>query len=344
MTTCITHGATIAAAPSPWRSVLTRTVGRGMGALAIALSGMTSALAADPYPSRPVRIIVNTAPGGLTDIMARLSAQHMGERLKQSFIVENRAGGDGLIGIRAGKGAPADGYTLLATAGTITLQMAMRADPGYDLLKDFTGIGVMARAPLMLVVGAGQPDKTLNDLVTRARKNQGKLMFASGGVGNVPHLAAERFLRQAKLEMTHVPYKGAGAAASDVAGGRVDMILETYGGAAGRIKGGQVRVLAVGTPTRMAALPDVPTFAEQGFNFTAYTWLSLVAPAGTPKDIVNRLTEALHASMASDALKERFRAEGMEPMRMSADEFNQFLAAEIAAAQKLVADLGLKKE
>lgn len=314
-------------------------------AILIALASTSTVQAQDAYPSRPIRVIVNTAPGGLTDVITRLVAQQMGEHLKQTLIVDNRAGGDGLIGIRAVKIAPADGYTLLATAGTIALQMAVRTDPGYDLTKDFVGIGPLGRSPFLLVSAPSQPYKTLGEFVARAKAEPGKYSFGSAGVGTVPHLGTEKLVQQLGLKLQHVPYKGNGPAMPDVMSGRVDVIYEAYGSSAGKIKGGQLRVLGVTGTNRLAALPDVPTIAEQGVpGYSWYTWLSLTAPAGTPKDVVQKLSEALRAAMASKAVTERFREDGMEPMTMSADEFNQFLAREVTLAHKTVQDLAIPKQ
>jgi tripartite-type tricarboxylate transporter receptor subunit TctC len=313
--------------------------------MAVMLAGAQPAISEDAFPTRPIRLIVNTAPGGLTDVTTRLIAQNMSEHLKQTIVVDNRAGGDGLIGIRAVKSARADGYTLLASAGTIAQQMAMRQDAGYDLLKDFTGIGIMGRSPYLMVVGAAQSDRTLADFIGRAKASPGKLSYASAGTGTVPHFAAERFLRQVGIKVIHIPYKGNGPAAPDVMSGRVDMIFEGYGSSSGRIKAGQVRVLGVTSSARLPALPDVPTLAEQGVsNFTAYTWLCIVAPAGTPKPIVQRLSDALRTVKSSPAIKQRFQEDATEALDMSPDEFNQFLAREVTQNRKLVADLNLAKQ
>lgn len=318
---------------------------RAIGALVVMLSVTGAALAAEPFPARPVRIVVNTAPAGLTDVMTRLVAQKMGESLKQTIVVDNQGGGGGLIGIRTVKSAPADGYTLLATAGTIALQMAVRQDPGYDLVKDFTGIGLLGRSPFLLVTAASQPDKTFADFVARAKANPGKLSYASAGPGSVPHIAAERFIRQLGLNLTHIPYKGNGAAMTDVMSGRVDVILEAYGSSSAKIQAGQLRVLGVTSTARLPALPSVPTLAEQGVaNYSHYTWLCIVAPAGTPKEVVQRLSQALRSAISNPSIKDRFRDDGMEAMDMAPEEFNQFLAREVAQARKIVADLGLQKQ
>ena len=210
----------------------------GLRAVAIALAFAAPAMAADPFPTRPVRFIVNTVPGGLVDVTTRFVAEKMRATLGQQVIVENRPGGDGLVGIRAVKAAPPDGYTLLATAGTIVIQLAVKQDPGYDLLKDFTGVGPMVRSPLIMVVGAGQPDKTLADFITRAKAKPGAMSYASAGVGTATHIGAAIFLQQSGLDLMHVPYKGNGAAMPDVMSGRVDMIFEAYGSGASKVKRG----------------------------------------------------------------------------------------------------------
>ena len=300
--------------------------------------------AADPFPTRPIRILVNTGSGGLVDVTTRAVGQHLSEVLKQPVVVENRAGGDGLIGIRVAKAAPADGYTLLASASTIAFQLAVKADPGYEL-KDFTGIGVMGRSPFLLVEAPDKPDKTLVDFIARAKANPNKLSYASAGVGTTTHLGAALFLQQAGVQVLHVPYKGNGPAMPDVMSGRVDMIFEAYGSSGGKIKGGTLKALGVTSGSRLSALPGVPTFTEQGVpNFTFYTVMYLVAPAGTPKEVVQRLSEALRTALANKALADRFREDGVEAVDMSPQQVNELMAREASVAAKLVADLGMSKE
>ena len=302
------------------------------------------AFAADAFPTRPLRIIVNTAPGGLTDVTTRFVAQQMADYLKQSVVIENRGGGDGLIGIRTVKSANPDGYTLLASAATIVQQMAVRPDAGYDLLKDFIGIGVMARAPYLMLVGAPQPDRTVANFVKRAAANPGKLSYASAGNGTVPHFVGERFLRQVGgIKVLHIPYKGNGPAMADIVSGRVDMIFGGYGGVSGQIKAGQLRAIGVTARSRIPLLPDVPTFTDQGIPFLAYTWLCLVVPAATPKPVVQRLYEALRSAKSSPAVEQRYRDDATEDMDMSLDQFKQFLQREVLDSQKLAKELGLAK-
>ncbi len=314
------------------------------GALVIAVVAATSAVAAEPYPTRPVRIIVNTGPGGLVDVATRIVAQRMSEYLKQPVLVEDRAGGDGVIGVRYVKTAPADGYTLLASASTIAYQVAVKTDPGYDL-KDFTGIGLVGRSPFLLIEAPSKPDKTLRDLIARAKANPGKLSYASAGVGTVTHLAAERFLQQTGVKMLHVPYKGNGPAMPDVMSGRVEMILEAYGSSRAHIKAGTFRALGITSTSRLAGLPDVPTFIEQGVpNYTAYTWMYLLAPAGTPTEVMQRLSAALRSATATTEVKDRFREDGVETPDMSTQQVNESLTQHAADASKLMTDLGLAKQ
>ena len=305
----------------------------------------TAAAAADAFPSRPIRIVVNTAPGGLTDITTRLVAQKMGEKLGQSVVIDNKAGADGLLGIRYVKTQPADGYTLLGTAGTVAIQPAVKLDPGYDLVKDFTGVGPMVRSPVLVVEGMSQPDQTLADFMARAKATPDQLTYASAGVGTTTHLGAALFLQQAGLKVMHVPYKGNGAAMADVIAGRVTMIFEAYGSGAGKVKAGQLKALAVSSTKRLPGLPDVPTIAEQGVpGYSYYLWLGLMAPAGTPKDVVAKLSDALHFALSSKELRDRMRDDGSEPMIMSPDEYNEFLKRDAVQMQKVIIELGIEKQ
>lgn len=315
-----------------------------LAAVALAVTCATPALAADPYPTRPIKIVVNSSPGGLLDVVTRLVAQKMGDKLGQSVVVDNRAGGDGLLGIRVVKGAPADGYTLLAAAGTIAIQPAIKLDPGYDLGKDFTGVAGMVRSPTLLVVGNSQPDKSLKDLVGRARSTPGKLSYASAGVGTTTHIGVAMFLQQAGLDLLHVPYKGNGAAMPDVLAGRVTMMFESVGSGGTKVKEGQWRALAVTSSQRVPGLPDVPTMVEQGIPFTYHLWLGIVAPAGTPKEIVQRLNESVRAALASKDVADRLKSDGAEPMTLSPDQFNEFLTREVVQLAKFVNELGLPKQ
>jgi tripartite-type tricarboxylate transporter receptor subunit TctC len=269
----------------------------------------------------------------------------MSDYLKQPIVVDNRAGGDGIIAIRTVKSSRSDGYTLLAATGTAAQQMALRHDPGYDLLKDFAGVGIIARSSYLMVVAASQPDKNLGQFIARAKANPDKLSYASAGVGTVSHFAAAEFLQQVGLKLLHVPYKGNAPAVPDVMSGRVDTIFITYASSYGPVKAGQLRPLAVTSAARLAALPDVPTFVEQSVpNFTYYTWVGLLTPAGTPRKVIQRHAEALRYAMSNDAVRKRFQSEGMEAVDMSPEHFDQLLAREVTQNHKLVSALGLEKQ
>ncbi|XAH22028.1 tripartite tricarboxylate transporter substrate binding protein [Xylophilus sp. GW821-FHT01B05] len=314
-------------------------------ALVVAFGGFNVASAADPFPNKPIRIIVTSAPGGSVDVTTRVVAKEMGDRLGQPVIVENRVGAGGLVGIRSAKTSPADGYTLLASVNTIAVQQAVSRDPGYDVGKDFVGIGPMTRSQFLLIAAPGGPDKTLPEWLARARSNPATLTYASAGNGSTTHLAAAMFAHRAGVNLTHVPYKGNSAAWPDLIAGRVGLLMEAYGSASAMLKSGQLKALGSSGTTRLELLPDVPTIAEQGApGYSFYLWMGLFAPAGTPKDVVHKLSDALAFAMAKPELKKRFREEGSEVMTMSSDEFTRFVRDEASSLTKLVNDLQLPRE
>ena len=310
-------------------------------ALAMALPSLASA----QYPDRPVRLVVNTAPGGSTDIVARIMGQHMSEKLGQSVIIDNRAGADGLVGIRAVQGSKPDGYTLLVATGTLIVQPLLKKEAGYETLKDFKAIGLMARAPFLVVEGGEQPDKTFAEFVTRTKASAGKLTYASAGVGTLSHLPYALMAQQLGLEMQHIPYKGNGAAFNDVAAGRVTSMMTAYSSALPFLQSGRMRPLAVTSTTRLPALPNIPTLSELGVTgYSFYTWYGLLAPAGTPDDVIQKVSQALRHAQQNKDVTERFRTEGSEVTRMTPTEFNTFLKQEHTKLDKLVTELGLQKE
>jgi tripartite-type tricarboxylate transporter receptor subunit TctC len=324
---------------------LRRRLALGLTLLPALLMASVGSRAADPYPTRPIRIVVASAAGGALDITTRMVAKQMGDTLGQQVVVENRVGAGSLIALRSVKAAPADGYTLLAGVNTVAIQQALSVDPGYDLMKDFVGVGLLTRAPFLLVTGAGQPDRKLPDLLARARARPGKVTYASAGIGSTTHLAAALFAQRAGAELVHVPYKGNSAAWTDLVAGRVDLLMEGYAAGASLIKEGKLRALGVTSRSRIEALPDVPTINEQGVpGYSFYFWIGLLAPAGTPPEVVQKLSGALRGAMANAELSRRFRADGAEPMNLSPEETSEFLRGESAAAFKLAAELNLPRE
>lgn len=309
--------------------------------VSMAALGPTFSFAADQYPSKPIRIIVGTAPGGATDLTTRLVAQKMSERLGQPVVVENRPGGDTLVATRYVRDQPADGYTILAQSlGFLTLPYTKK-NPGYTI-KDFSGIGPMTRAPFLMLVGGGESERTVKDYITQAKATN--LSYGHGGIGNAPHIAAEMVLRSYGLNVLPVPYKGNGAAMTDVMAGRVSMFFDAYISSSPYVKSGKMRALAVTSPERLPAAPEIPTFKEQGLDFTFSVWLGLLAKTGTSKEVVNRLSDALRYALNDKALVQRFQADGAEPYVLAPGAFDEQLAKEFASLEKVAADLKFVKE
>ena len=323
------------------RSPLLRAVAVFLAMLACS----ADVFAADPFPNKPIRIIVNSSPGALLDATTRPIALKMGEYLKQPIVVENVPGAGGLLGIRQVKAATADGYTVLAVANTIAQAPAFRLDPGYDIEKDFAGVGMMNRAPLIMVGATGHPDKTLADLIVRAKANPDQLSMATAGVGTSTHMAAALFLHQTGARMLHVPYKGNAAAMPDVVGGRVHAIFDGANTSGPLVKEGKLRAFGVTSPTRMAAYPEIPTLAEQNLpGYSFYVYMGLVVPAATPKDVVQRLYDALRFAQSSDLVRERFVKDGAEAGKMTPEEFTEYLKEDYRRTIKVATDLNLPKE
>jgi len=295
--------------------------------------------AADAFPAKPIRIIVCTVPGGATDATTRLVAQKMSEKIGQQIIVENRPGGDTLLGILYVKERPADGYTLLAQSRNFTTLPYIKNDPGY-MPSDFVGVGNMMSVPFLLVVGGSSPDKTLADYIAHAKRE--KLSYGHGGIAGAPQIGAELFFKASGLKEIAVPYKGNGAVMPDVIGGRVSMFFDAYVSSGEFIKSGKMRALAVAAPSRIAPLPNVPTFKEQGVDFNYGVWLGLLARKDTPPAVVSKISNALR-----DALEElgpRLRNEGGDPTFMSSQEFTDYLAKEYVEMGKLAADFKWQRD
>jgi tripartite-type tricarboxylate transporter receptor subunit TctC len=312
--------------------------------MGLALCCASAAIAADAFPSHPIRIIVTSSAGGFVDVTTRYMSRYMSEKLGQPVIVENRTGAGGLVAIRAVKAAPADGYTLLASVNTVTIQQSVTENPGYDVATDFVGVGPINRSAFLLVTSTRQPDKSLGDMLARAKANPAKLTYASAGIGSTTHLGAAMFGQRAGVQIEHVPYKGNAAAWPDVVSGRVGLILEPWGTAAPMIRDGRLKALGVTSTKRLDVLPDVPTISEQGVPYSFYLWCGLLAPKGTPKEAIDKLSAALRSALTLPEVKDRFRNEGSEAMSMPPDEFTAFLHGEAADMAKLVDQIGLQKE
>lgn len=306
------------------------------------LASLSAAQAQDSadYPSKPIRLIVPWAPGGSTDILARTTAERLAKALEQPVIVENRAGASGNIGADAVARAAPDGYTLLFTSTNLTLNPAVIPQTPYDPIRDFTGVSMVAFAPMMLVTKAGFADGSLQKLIDYGKAHPGKLNFSSSGAGGAPHLAGEMFRMATGLDMVHVPYTGAAPALTDVLAGQVQMTFTTYISAQGMLAAGQMQALGVASKDRLKALPDVPTFAEQGLDIEIGTMFGLLAPAGTPRPAIDKLYAAIKQAAADPAFQEKILQQGGTVVADDPDHYNAYLREDVAKWASLVKKLG----
>ena len=304
------------------------------------------ARAQEAWPARPVKIIVSFAPGSGNDIIARQLAPKLGEALGQTFIVENRAGGGGLIGTEAVVRAAPDGYTIgLGTSSQLVMNPALIAKLPFDIERDLAMIGLVSRTQMVLAARRDGP-ADLRALVARAKAAPGKLTYGSGGNGSISHIVGESFARSAGVELLHVPYKGNGPAMQDLAGGQIDLVWDGFSSAAPMMKAGQIRILAVSGERRNPLYPDVPTFAEGGVpDYEAYTWNCLMAPRGVPRPIVERLNRELTRALEHPEIRQRFDTYGAENLVGSTPEAaDAFGAAQRARWVPAVRAMGIRTD
>lgn len=315
------------------------------GGTALMLTTPSVAWAQSQFPTKAITIVVASGAGGGTDIMARIVADKMRDDLGQSVIVDNRPGAGGNIGADLVARAPKDGYTLLMTAGALAIAPSIYASLSYDPLKDLTGVAWLAIAPLVVVTKPDGPLKSIADLVDLAKRNGGRVSFASFGAGTPSHLAGESINLNAKVNMTHVPYNRGGAIidiqAGDVTVGILDALSTIP-----YIKSGQLRALAVTGPKRFQSLPDVPTLAEAGIPFTTVGWHGAFAPTGTPKPVIDRLNAAFTKALAQPGVSEKIIAGGSLPIEppVTADEWNQQFRKDVQSWAELVKAANIKIE
>jgi len=304
---------------------------RLLASAALALAALAS-LADEPYASKPIRLIVPFPPSGGTDVLSRGMAQAMSLDTKWTLVIDNKPGAGGNIGLDLVAHAPADGYTLgMGQTANLAVNPALYSKMTFDPLKDFAPVMLVSSQPLILVVAAGSPYRTLADLVAAAKKDPGKINMASPGNGTIGHIGGILFQHRAGIAMTHVPYKGAGPAVTDLMGGSVDCYFGNSQAVGGLVTGGRLRPLAVTSPERLASFPNVPTVAESGYpGFEAATWSGLVAPAGTPPAIVAKLNAAASRALASPAMQKQLADEGSTSLGGTPEQFASFLKAEHA--------------
>jgi len=308
--------------------------------LVLVLALVSTAVSAQDFPHRPVRIVVPWPPSGNVDITARTIAPALGDALGQQVIVENRAGAGGTIGTAAVVKAPADGYTLLlGSSGTVTSGPAVFKHIAYDPLRDLTAIGPIQSVAMVLIAAPKTPVATYRELVAYAQSRSGQVSIASAGNGSSNHLAIELLMRQANLKLLHVPYKGSGQAITDLLGSQVDTMMDQMTASIEHVRNGRLKALAVTSKQRSPLLPNVPTLDELGVTgYEASTFTGLFAPAGTPPAVVEKLSAALSKARANEAVRERYRSMGVELMDMSTADFNAFVRADFEKWRQVARD------
>jgi tripartite-type tricarboxylate transporter receptor subunit TctC len=314
-----------------------------LAAIALIALGGTPAFGQD-YPTRPVRWVIPFAPGGINDIIGRLVAQRLAERLGQQVVIDNRGGGGGIIAAEIVARAPADGHTILQTnAGPHAINPSLYPKLPYDAVRDFAPITQLVATPMILVVPAASPARTLKELIAYARSRPEGLNYGSTGNGSTPHLTTEHLKAMTGLRLEHVPYKGAAPAFVDMLAGQIAMQFTTFASAQAFVTNGRVRVLAVCGPNRLPLIPDVPTMAEAGLpKFEVSIWNGMLAPARTPAPIVSRLHREIAEILRVPEVRERIIGTGSEPVGSTPEAFGAYIRAEIAAWGTIVQRSGAK--
>ncbi|HEV2007977.1 MAG TPA: tripartite tricarboxylate transporter substrate binding protein, partial [Burkholderiales bacterium] len=297
------------------------------------------------YPTRPLRLIVPYAPGGGVDGVGRLMAQDIAPRLGQQIVIDNRGGGGGLIGLDIAAHSAPDGYTLLVGSVAVTSMPGLHKKLPFDPIRDFAPITISVTGTYLLAVNLGVPAESVKELIALAKTSPGKLNFGSSGGGSTIHLAGEMLKSMAKIDIVHVPYKSAGLAMTDMIGGHIQMMFAPVLVLLPMAKAGKIRALGVTSAQRSALVPDVPTIAEAGVpGFEVSGWYGLLAPAATPRPIINRIYAVTMKGLESDAMKERLRSQGLEPIGLSPEQSAKFLREDIARWSRVIREAGIPQQ
>lgn len=325
-----------ASASTAWRRAGKMFAAAGIALLAPLMA--SAAQSADGYPRQPVRLIVPFSAGGGIDMLARIAAEKMGDALGQAVIVQNQGGGGGVVASRSVANAAPDGYTLVFhSVSSAVVNATVRNDLGYDPVKDFVPVSLVAQFPLVMIVNPDVPAKTVPEFIELLKKHPNEYSYGSSGVGSGIHLAGELFNKLAGVQMQHIPYKGTSAALTDVLGGRVSMLIDGVPPQVQNIKAGTVRPLAVTTNTRSDVLPDVPTMIESGLaGYDIPFWVAIYAPAGTPAPIVEKLSKAVHFAMHDPASQERLKAAGAVGVGSTPEELDTFWKQQLKLYSEIV--------
>ena len=322
------------------RSFCTHTAG-----LALALSGLmaasASAQAQGQYPVRPVTVIVPQAAGGANDAIARIVSQKLGETMGQTFLVDNRPGAGGNVGTAQAAKAKPDGYTLMLTTNSAhVINPSIYKSTGFDPVKDFEPVGLVASAGYVLVANSGFPANSVSELIAQAKAKPGQISYASAGNGTLNHLIGEMLKRSAGIYMLHIPYRGSAAAATDVAGGQVPISVQSLPSSLPFLQSGKIKVLGVVNEKRLASLPNAPTIGETLPGFGSTPWYGLMAPAGTPKDIIAKLQAALEKTLASRDVADKLAVQGCEVLTANPAQFAALIKDDLPRWNKIVKDSG----
>ena len=323
------------------------SLGIGMRCLLCAMLVAVAAGAAAQagYPSRPVRVIVPSSAAGGTDIVARIIAPRLSERLGQQIVIDNRPGAGTMIGIELAAKSPPDGYTLLMGLSTLAINSALHTKVPYDPVRDFAPITQAVSSASIIVVHPSVPVKTLKELIAFARARPGQLNYASAGTGTYPHMTMELFLSMAGLRMVHIPYKGTGPAMIDMLAGHTATMAATVLTGMPQIRSGRLRALGITSKERSAVAPDIPTIAEAGLpGYESVQWYGMLAPAKTPKEIVARLHGEITRVLQMPDIKERFAGDGADPVGNTPEEFARFIQSELTKWAKVARAAGIKPE
>jgi tripartite-type tricarboxylate transporter receptor subunit TctC len=312
-------------------------------ALALTASLLGGTLARAEYPERPIRLIVPFPAGGTVDLVARLVTARIADDLRTSFVIENRGGAGGVIATEATAKAAPDGYTLLLTAPNHTINAALQAKLPFDTEKDLVPVAIVAEVPELLVSHPAAPFADFKGFIAYARQNPGRLNYSSAGNGTLPHVTMELLLRGFDVDVAHIPYRGAAPAMTDLLGGQVQLKMDTYATANQHVTAGRLRALAYAARTRSAQLPDVPTVAEMGLpDYEGVLWMGIVAPAGTPKPVIDKLAAAVKRAVGAAEIAERLKRDGIDPVGSGPEEFGAQIRREIAQWRGLAKSVAIK--
>jgi tripartite-type tricarboxylate transporter receptor subunit TctC len=314
--------------------------------VAAALAVANSAMAADDYPSKPIRIIVPYSPGGTVDLVARVLAQQLSAQMNAQFIVDNKPGASGVIGSDAAAKAPADGYTLLVQSPTLVANPLMQKKVPYNVARDFTAISLLGSVPMVFTVNASLPVKTLPEFIAKARANPKDFSFGTSAIGSPMHIAVEAIKHDAKLDVLVVPYKGTANALNDLLAGQTSAMIDAIPSSAPHIASGKLRAIAVTSRSRVATLPDVPTVAESGLPglaaFDMVSWYGLWGPSNLPPGIVNRLATEVAKAMKSPLIAERLGSQNFVPAGSTPAEFSNYIAKQTTVYARIVKDADIQ--